>query len=149
MQNPAQLWRDLGPRKFWGFQVMFLGTLSQLVLVPLMWSFWLLAFGLPHPLGGVFPDGVYYGATALFLLCEVVTIMVGMIGVTMAQKPGLRRWVPSLHFYFPLAAIATYKALVEMVLNPFYWDKTLHGVADIEEEPAFAPVPAPVQISNA
>ncbi|MCH2068405.1 hypothetical protein [Shimia sp.] len=30
-------------------------------------------------------------------------------------------------FYFPLATLAAYKGLVEMVLAPFYWDKTSHG----------------------
>jgi monofunctional biosynthetic peptidoglycan transglycosylase len=28
MRNPAQLWRDLGARRFWGVQILFAGTLS-------------------------------------------------------------------------------------------------------------------------
>ncbi|KAJ54231.1 hypothetical protein ACMU_03855 [Actibacterium mucosum KCTC 23349] len=133
MQNPVQLYRELGARKFWGFQVMFLGTLSQFVLVPLLWSCWLLAFGLPHPLGSSMPGWMFPVIGATFLATEVVTILIGMMGSTLAGKRRLRWWVPTLHFYYPLAAIATYKALIEMVIKPFYWDKTLHGVADDEE----------------
>ncbi len=37
MRSPRRLLRDLGPRRFAGFQVLFLGTLSQFVLAPLFW----------------------------------------------------------------------------------------------------------------
>lgn len=50
MRSPVQLWRDLGPWRFLGFQVQFLGMLTQYLLAPMLWSFWLLALGLPHPL---------------------------------------------------------------------------------------------------
>ena len=39
MRDPALLWRQLGPRKFAGFQILFLCTLSQALLVPVLWSF--------------------------------------------------------------------------------------------------------------
>ena len=38
-------------------------------------------------------------------------------------------WVPAMLFYAPLGAIAAYKALYELVLAPFFWDKTAHGVS--------------------
>lgn len=133
MRHPLRLWRDLGPRRFFGFQLLFLGTLSQFFLVPLLWSCWLLVLGLPHPLAGVLPGWVYYAAGGFFLLAEVVNILIGMMGATLTGKPHLRRWVPTLHIYYPLAAIATYKALVEMILRPFYWDKTDHGVVPADE----------------
>ncbi|SMX43230.1 glycosyltransferase family 2 protein [Actibacterium lipolyticum] len=133
MRQPKRLWRELGPWKFAGFQVMFLGTLSQFLLVPLMWSFWLIALGLPHPLTGVLPQQVMLFVGALFILTEVANIAIGIAGASLAGKRGLWGWVPSLHVYYPLAAIATYKAVFEMVVKPFYWDKTCHGIADEEE----------------
>ena len=36
-------------------------------------------------------------------------------------------WIPLLHLYFPLATLAAYKALWEMITRPFFWDKTMHG----------------------
>jgi hypothetical protein len=30
--------------------------------------------------------------------------------------------------YFTMGALASYKALYEMIVTPFYWDKTEHGV---------------------
>lgn len=34
MRDPAKLWRQLGPKKFIGVQILFFGTLSQYVLAP-------------------------------------------------------------------------------------------------------------------
>jgi hypothetical protein len=34
-----------------------------------------------------------------------------------------------MHFYAPLAAVAAYKALYELILKPFFWDKTAHGLS--------------------
>jgi glycosyltransferase XagB len=41
-----------------------------------------------------------------------------------------------LPLYFPLAAFAGWKALVEMGASPFYWDKTAHGLHDSAPQPA-------------
>lgn len=129
MREPARLWRELGVKKFIGFQILFLGTLSQFLLVPVLWSLWLVALGLPHPLNGEIGPQTMGVLTLIFLGAEAVSIAMGLIGTTLAGKRYLWGWVPTLHIYFPLAAIATYKAVFEMIARPFYWDKTQHGIS--------------------
>ncbi len=135
MRNPVNLWRDLGAWKFFGVQVLFLGTLSGFVLAPILWSFWLPAFGLPHPLMAVLPIWVFWLLGGLFFFAEILTISVGMLAVTAPEHRHLMKWVPTLHVYFPLAAIASYKALWEVITKPFYWDKTAHGISDADPLP--------------
>lgn len=130
MRDPALLWRQLGPRKFAGFQILFLCTLSQAVLVPVLWSFWALPIGLPHPVGDLLPGSLIYGTFWLFLTTEAVTIAMGMVALRRTNHKLSLLWVPTLHVYYPLAALASYKALFELVKNPFYWDKTSHGIFD-------------------
>jgi len=128
MRRPYQLWRQLGGRGFLGVQLLFLGTLSQFMLAPLLWSFWGLAFGWGHPLAAMLPHG---GMTALFiafLMAELVNLGVSALGLSFAGKRGLVVWVPTLHLYFPLASLASYKAVWEMAVKPFFWDKTRHGL---------------------
>ncbi len=130
MRDPAMLWRQLGAKRFFGVQALFLGSLSQAILAPVLWSFWGLAFGLPHPLAGSMPHWAISGLAALFVLSECLNVVVGLWA---ARGPGHRHlmpWVPSMHFYFPLAALASYKALWEAARRPFYWDKTSHGILD-------------------
>jgi glycosyltransferase XagB len=130
MRDPGLLWRQLGPLKFFGFQIMFLCTLSQALLVPVLWSFWALPLGLPHPVGDLLPTGIVVGTFWLFLMTEVITITTGIIALRRTSHRLSLLWVPTLQFYYPLAALASYKALLELVTKPFYWDKTSHGIFD-------------------
>ena len=130
MRDPVQLWRQLGAVKFLGFQIMFLGTISQVLLVPVLWSFWALPLGLHHPVGDLLPAAAMHAITALFVGAEVITIACGMVALRRTKHKISLLWVPTLQIYYPLAALASYKALLEVMTKPFYWDKTSHGIFD-------------------
>ena len=130
MRDPRLLWRQLGPRGFAGFQVLFLGSLTQSLLAPLLLSYWAVTFGQPHPVAAAMPPVVFFAMVGLFILCEGLNIAIGLLALRRTRHRLSRLWVPTLHFYHPLAALAAYKALWELVLRPFYWDKTHHGQHD-------------------
>jgi cellulose synthase/poly-beta-1,6-N-acetylglucosamine synthase-like glycosyltransferase len=127
MRDPVLLWRQLGPRGFLGFQVLFLGSVSQAVLAPLLLSFWVMTFQMPHPLAGLVWPELAFAMICLFVLAEGVNLASGLLGLRRARQPIHPLWVPAMHFYHPFAALAAYKALWEMVTRPFFWDKTTHG----------------------
>ncbi|PIE08541.1 MAG: glycosyl transferase, partial [Rhodobacterales bacterium] len=104
MRAPRALLRELGWWKFIGVQILFAGTLSQFVLAPVLWSFWALPLGLPHPLIEVMPTAMVLGLGAVFLASELLNIAVGMLAVSGERHRWLRWWVPTLHFYYPLAS---------------------------------------------
>ncbi|HSF65164.1 MAG TPA: glycosyltransferase, partial [Paracoccaceae bacterium] len=130
MRDPALLWRQLGPRGFLGFQVLFLGTLTQFLLAPVLWSFWLVPMGLPHPVADALPASLIWAMAALYLVTEAVNLTAGWVGLRRRGGGLSPAWLPTLHVYFPLGALASYKAAAELVRNPFYWDKTSHGMHD-------------------
>lgn len=130
MRAPRLLWRQLGPRAFLGFQIMFLGTIAQFVLAPVFWSFLIVPFGFSHPLQAVLPDWAVFTIAATFVLTEGTNLALGIIGVRRTRHGLSALWVPTMKLYFPLATLAAYKALVELVTKPFYWDKTTHGIFD-------------------
>ncbi|WP_241239861.1 glycosyltransferase [Silicimonas algicola] len=136
MRDPLRLLGDLGPLRFIGVQILFLGTLSQFVLAPVLWSFWLIVFGLPHPLTHVAPPGVVPALAALFFFCEVATMAILAASVATPRGSWLIKWVPLMHLYFPLAALASWKGMAELVTRPFYWDKTQHGLTVNRSRPA-------------
>ncbi|MGX9357332.1 glycosyltransferase family 2 protein [Roseobacteraceae bacterium S113] len=127
MRRPLQLWRELGAGRFFGFQIFFLASLSQFALAPVMWSFWLVLLGMSHPAVSLLPPTWFVGLATLFLLCELVGLVVGMVAVASPRHRHLMIWVPTLMVYFPLGAVAMYKAMWEFVRRPFFWDKTSHG----------------------
>lgn len=127
MRAPLLLLRQLGPWRFLGYQTHFITALSQFLLAPVLWSFWLVLLGLPHPLDGLIPEGPLIAMARLFLLVEILTIATGLLAVSGPAHRHLLFWVPTLHFYFPLGVLAVYKALYELIFAPFFWDKTTHG----------------------
>lgn len=127
MRRPFRLLKQIGARKFLGFQIFFLTTIVQFTLAPALWSFWLVCFGISTPLFDVIPSDWAKGLLALFLCAELVSLLTGFIAVGRTQHKGLMQWVPMMFFYFPLGVFAVYKAWSELVFKPFYWDKTEHG----------------------
>ncbi len=130
MRAPRLLWQQLGPRAFLGFQVMFLGTIAQFLLAPLLLSFLMAPFGLAHPLLSALPNPVVWAMMSVFILTEVTNITIGIIGLRRTNHTFSLWWVATMGIYFPLASLAAYKALFEIATKPFFWDKTTHGIFD-------------------
>ncbi|MDU8943844.1 glycosyltransferase family 2 protein [Ovoidimarina sediminis] len=128
MRHPLRLWRDLGPRKFLGFQILFLGTTLLFLLAPLMWSLLALPLGLAHPATAL-PTGVLTGIVALFIGAEFINLVVNLRAVQTAKDRWLTGWTLTMPLYFPLAAIASYRALFGIALAPTQWEKTPHGLS--------------------
>lgn len=127
MRNPAALLRDLGFARFLGVQAMFLATVSQFATLPLLWSFALPAFGIVHPMTSTLGLAVIWPLLAFFVITEALNLLIGILAVSGREHRHLMPWVLTMMFYFSLGALASYKALYELVRDPFYWDKTQHG----------------------
>ncbi|WP_333814690.1 glycosyltransferase [Tabrizicola sp.] len=130
MREPRLLWRQLGWKGFLGFQVLFLGSIAQFLLAPLLWSFMLLPFGVPHPLYAALPGWGIWVLALTFFLSEAANILICALGLCRTAHGLSLLWVLTLKVYYPLASLAAYKGLMELATRPFYWDKTTHGIFD-------------------
>ncbi len=128
MRNPARLWRELGARRFLGLQLLFGGALLPVFLAPVLWSYWLIVLGLPHPMDGALPPWLALAMAGVLALGWLSNIAVMALAASGPRHRHLLPWAPTTDLYFPLATLAGIKALVEMVVRPFYWDKTSHGL---------------------
>jgi cellulose synthase/poly-beta-1,6-N-acetylglucosamine synthase-like glycosyltransferase len=133
MRSPLLMWRQMGTRAFLGFQVLFLGSLTQTLLAPLLWSMLTLQFGLGHPVTAWLDHGTITALSILFILAEVLNTATGIIGLKRSGQRISWMWVPTLTLYFPLQALAGYKAFWELLRVPFYWDKTSHGALSAQK----------------
>ena len=127
MRAPKQLLRDIGWWRFLGVQAFFLGTLGQFLLAPVLWSFWLVALGLPHPLEGALPPGALHVTAGALVVFEVLNFCIWISGARASGRPLLAFCAPLMPLYFALGCFAAYKALWEVFAAPFFWDKTAHG----------------------
>jgi cellulose synthase/poly-beta-1,6-N-acetylglucosamine synthase-like glycosyltransferase len=133
-RRPVQLLRDLGWKRFWGLHALLFAGFCQFAGAPLLWSFWLILLGVAHPVQAVLSPATIGALIALFILAETVNVFVGMAAVRGRRHRHLMVWSFTLPLYFSLGAVAAYKALLECIFRPFYWDKTQHGVTPPPEE---------------
>jgi glycosyltransferase XagB len=132
MRDPAALWRDLGPRGFLGFQVLFLGAITSYLSLPLFWLIWTAAAGFGLAFWNTFPPTLMWAFIVSMLAGQAVMLAIAVIAARDSRRPGLVVWVLMLPFYWPLGAIAAYRAIGEVFTAPFHWHKTEHGIASKE-----------------
>jgi cellulose synthase/poly-beta-1,6-N-acetylglucosamine synthase-like glycosyltransferase len=129
MRDPLKLIADLGFKRFMGLQMIFLATFTQFAMAPLIWSFWITFFGYVHPVHTAIGDTGTTALIILFFLAEFLNLAMGLAAVSSRHHRHLMKWVFTMPLYFTLGALASYKAIYEMIVTPFYWDKTEHGVS--------------------
>lgn len=138
MRAPLSLWKEIGPRKFLGLQVVFACSLTHFLLAPVIWLFLLASFGMPHPITPYIGAGGVQILTMFLIFCGVVDVVIGMVAISGQNRRRLIPWIFTMGIYFTLATLAAYKALFEFAFMPFYWDKTTHGTT---QEGLAAPSP--------
>ncbi len=126
-RDPKRLWRDLGPVRFVGFQIIMLSGLLSHLAAPLFLFLWLSSFGFAFDSVGAVPKLVWWVFIGTMISSEVIQLAVALKATATKEKRHLMPYILTLPFYWPLASIAAYKAIFELIFAPFYWDKTSHG----------------------
>ncbi|APE43029.1 glycosyl transferase [Sulfitobacter alexandrii] len=142
MRRPGQLLRDLGWKRFLGVQTLLLATFSQFACAPLLWSFWITLFGVTHPLALTLGPHATWAMAAGFVLAELVNLTIAAVAVSGPAHRHLMVWVLTTPMYFPMGALAAFKALRECIRDPFFWDKTAHGLSPVSPRSRAARPPA-------
>lgn len=127
-RRPLRLFRDLGARKFAGFQITIAATLISMLAHP--WFYILAgmhaALGtrlLPenHLLGGLFAGNLVAGYSSAAML-----ILVTSDGSKVTGRLASIFFLPA---YWLAISFAAYRAIIDLALRPFFWEKTLHGIS--------------------
>ncbi|MGH8104263.1 MAG: glycosyltransferase family 2 protein [bacterium] len=129
MRNPVALWRAVGPRAFFSFQMMIGATPVTFLLNPVYWVLtllWLLYRWDVIPM--VFPPFVYYLAAICLLLGNFVFMYVNVAGSMRRGYHELVRYAIISPIYWGLMSVAAWRSLHQLIVNPHYWDKTTHGL---------------------
>jgi cellulose synthase/poly-beta-1,6-N-acetylglucosamine synthase-like glycosyltransferase len=133
MRKPLRLIRKLNPWRFLGFQlfiggptVIFLTTPIMLVISVLWYAGALSVESFPAWLAGLATFNIVYGLFLHFLIAVAVTTE----DLYKANKTPLQGLVSILTFpfYWWLHSLASFRALWELFLCPFYWHKTKHAI---------------------
>ncbi|MGN6516325.1 MAG: glycosyltransferase [Rhizomicrobium sp.] len=128
MRSSRALLRHAGVGGFIGFQLFVAGTFLSALLNPLLWAAFL--FSQFH---GSSAPGTEQGISHATLLS--LTLGNTLFACFAVLSPLRRGWLElapyglTAPFYWLLISCAGLRALVQLCLRPWYWDKTPHGLS--------------------
>jgi cellulose synthase/poly-beta-1,6-N-acetylglucosamine synthase-like glycosyltransferase len=138
LRYPRQLWRELGPRAFFGFNVLMGGVILSALVHPLVYAYalWNLSAGdltLWPPNG--WPAVVWWAGVANLAFAYVVGIVLTVIATVRRHNARLALNALYLPVYWMMISVAAYRAVIDLAIHPFHWRKTTH-TARKQREPS-------------
>ncbi|EAQ02407.1 hypothetical protein OB2597_20031 [Pseudooceanicola batsensis HTCC2597] len=129
-RRPVHLWRSVGAAGVFGFVFFIGGTILSGLLNPVFWAI----FGLWMIFGAAaiepfFPLPVLYLSLVNLLAGNGLLIYLTMVAPFRRRWTDLAPWGVTVVGYWVLMTVAAYKALWQLISNPFYWEKTQHGLS--------------------
>ena len=143
MRRPLKLWRQLGTGRFLGFQVIVGGLIFSALVHP--WFYLLIALKTSAGTPFFLPSSVFGFHVWLIALFNVaIGYLASMALSLIALRQGTARFALHILFmpaYWLLISFAAYRALLQLINRPYYWEKTEHGVSRMIAGPASSPFP--------
>lgn len=129
MRRPLRLLLDLGPRNFGHYQLLIGGVVVSFLLNPLFWTLAGIWFvWRPTMLTALFPGVIFALGTLCLFIGNFVFLYLNLVA---CYRRGWDRLLwPNLltPFYWVLMSISGWRAFLQFFSNPFYWEKTRHGL---------------------
>jgi cellulose synthase/poly-beta-1,6-N-acetylglucosamine synthase-like glycosyltransferase len=134
LRDPLQLRREIGTKAIFRLVNMTggvpLGSVMNLVFWFMMLS-WIA--GRSGIVALAFPPSTYYLSLVLLVIVTPVSMFVKLLVVYARDKPHL--WWATLltPLYWVLQSVAALKAIYQLIFRPQYWEKTMHGLTEIND----------------
>jgi cellulose synthase/poly-beta-1,6-N-acetylglucosamine synthase-like glycosyltransferase len=138
-RHPLALYREIGLKGILYFLATVGGLIFTVLASPVFWAvliLWILAQ--PGWVPSLFPGPIYYMALASFFFGNFFFIFLGLIGAMGRGYDDLTPHALLVPFYWLLMSVAGYIALFELIVRPYYWQKTEHGL-HLEEDAVSTP----------
>ena len=132
MRHPLRVAHELGLSGFLAFQLLVGGTVVSALVYPLFIAIvgYELSTGqLFAASGGPFAKALFWLYLVAFVSGPIISAALGLIGL---KRRNLlhQGWVLLLMLlHWLLLSIAAWRALYQLLFNPFHWEKTEHGLA--------------------
>lgn len=134
MRRPLSLRRSLGTRGFIGFNLVLGATPVVALINPLFWLLTLLWFaGKPQLIQTLFPSWLYFPGMFCMIFGNFTVFYVSLVAIRLTRYPNLFFAVVLLPAYWVMMSIAAVKAVVQLMLAPWFWEKTTHGLQRLGE----------------
>ncbi|NDA46318.1 MAG: glycosyltransferase [Alphaproteobacteria bacterium] len=129
-RRPVQLWRTVGPLGTFSLLLFVGGTALSGLLNPLCWGVFVLwMFSSASFVSTFFPSALLFFSLFNLIVGNGLFLYLMMVAPYRRKWTGLSPWALTVMGYWVLMSISAYKALAQLIFNPFYWEKTEHGLS--------------------
>ncbi|MEN9934300.1 MAG: hypothetical protein RLZZ387_879 [Chloroflexota bacterium] len=129
MRSPLASCREMGLKAFLNFNLTVSGTFICFLINPFFWLLTILWFltrwDVIQPL---FPPSIYYLGLVNLVIGNFAIVYTSLAGLLRRGYTDLARYALITPFYWVLISIAAWKGFIQLFSNPFYWEKTVHGL---------------------
>ncbi|MGH6936111.1 MAG: hypothetical protein ACRED2_08005, partial [Methylocella sp.] len=126
-------------------------TMTNLVIAPPLWPFFTallvhdLGAGLPSPPSAFeLIEVVLWMSAVLFGTASILWL--ALLGMRRRKLLGLWPFLPLLPLYYLLTSAAAWMALYDLILRPYHWHKTEHGLARTSRQSVLTPAAKPAAV---
>ena len=128
MRHPFRLCRELGFKSWVSFQLIIGGTFIFL-LNPIFWLLTTVFLATQANLiREVFPGVVFYLAATQLFIGNFAFVYLSVAGALERGLFSLVKYALVTPIYWGLMSVAAWKGFIQLFTNPFYWEKTQHGL---------------------
>jgi cellulose synthase/poly-beta-1,6-N-acetylglucosamine synthase-like glycosyltransferase len=128
MRNPFRLLAQTGVRGFVSFNLT-MGSAFVLLLNPIFWALTTLYFVTQAGfIEQLFPSVIFYVASAMLFVGNFVFIYLNVAGSLQRGEFSITGIALLSPLYWGLMSLAAWKGFIQLFTNPFYWEKTEHGL---------------------
>jgi len=130
-RQPLQALRALGFARFTGAVTLTFGALLAALGYPFFVVHVLVSLADGTLTRAGTPFEALQAAIGLTLLVAGLFAMIGLavVAIRLRQLGRLMAFVPLLPLYYALVSVAAWRGLAELLLDPYRWTKTEHGLA--------------------
>jgi cellulose synthase/poly-beta-1,6-N-acetylglucosamine synthase-like glycosyltransferase len=149
-RSPRRLVQELGWKSTAGFLLFIGGTPLLALLNPLFWALSVL-WWLAHPalIERLFPAPLYHLGMACWVIGGFGLLYANLANTRASGKPQLAAAALTAPLYWALMSLAAVKAMVQLITQPSYWEKTTHGLDSAGVHEAVYPADPTVVLHSA
>jgi cellulose synthase/poly-beta-1,6-N-acetylglucosamine synthase-like glycosyltransferase len=130
IRRPVRLLRTIGFRSFIRFNLVLGGTPIIAVLNLVFWLITVLWFlGQPAAIETVFPWYIYFPALVALVFGNAATMYMNLITLREDDCADLLMAALTVPVFWLMMSVAAAKGCYQLIRNPSYWEKTVHGLA--------------------
>ncbi|GAB2706482.1 glycosyltransferase [Mucilaginibacter koreensis] len=132
MRSPSRLVKKIGWKGFLGFNFFIGATPIMFLIYPVLLAIFIcyVVFDI-ETIRILFPDWVLFMAIFNLMVGNILMIYVNMMAVFKRRYYELILFAIANPIYWLMHSIAAYKGLYQLIVNPFYWEKTNHGISKV------------------